>query len=88
MREAVLGQSVCPQETGDLHRFRQNGSASQHVRKEPAKNKFLVDFCFELTAQRLFSSDLPQPTSQIFGLYKERLPLPPKKTLSLKTISR
>jgi hypothetical protein len=34
----------------DKKRFQQNGPASQHIRKESAKNKFLVDFCFELTA--------------------------------------
>ncbi len=45
----------------DKRRFRQNGPVSQHVRKEPTKNKFLVNFCFELTAQHLFSSDLPLP---------------------------
>jgi hypothetical protein len=51
----------------DRSRFWQNGPASQHVRKEPAKNEFLVDFCFELTAQRLFSSDLPpSPKSLVY----------------------
>jgi hypothetical protein len=34
----------------DNRRFWQNGPASEHVRKEPTKNKFLVNFCFELTA--------------------------------------
>jgi hypothetical protein len=33
----------------DRSRFWQNGLASQHVRKEPTKNEFLVNFCFELT---------------------------------------
>jgi hypothetical protein len=34
----------------DKGRLRQNGPASQHVRKEPTINKFLVDFRFALTA--------------------------------------
>ncbi len=43
----------------DKRRFWQNGPASQHVRNEPTKHEFLVDFCFELTAWNPFSSDLP-----------------------------
>jgi hypothetical protein len=31
-------------------RFRHNEPDSQHVRKEPIKQEFLVDFCIELTA--------------------------------------
>ncbi len=31
-------------------RFWQNEPASPHVRKEPIKQEFLVNFCFELTA--------------------------------------
>ena len=46
-------------------RFWQNGPASQHVRKEPTKNKFLVNFCFELTAWNSFSSDLPLPPKSL-----------------------
>ncbi len=59
-------------------RFQQNGPASLHVRKEPAKNKFLVNFCFELTAQCLFSSDLPPPPKYV--VYKSKaLSIPPPK---------
>ncbi len=43
----------------DKRRFWQKCPASQHVRKEPTKNGFLVNFCFELTAWHPFSSDLP-----------------------------
>ncbi len=42
----------------DEKRFRQNGPASQHIREEPTKNKFLVNFCFEWTTWNPFSSDL------------------------------
>ncbi len=45
----------------DKRRFRQKCPASQHVRKEPTKNRFLVHFLFELTAWNPFSSDLPLP---------------------------
>ncbi len=31
-------------------RFWHNEPASQHVRKEPIKQEFLVNFCFKLTA--------------------------------------
>ncbi len=34
----------------DKRRFQQKCPASQHVSKEPTKNEFLVNFCFELTA--------------------------------------
>jgi hypothetical protein len=57
-------------------RFRQNGPASQHVRKEPAKNKFLVNFCFELTAQHLFSSDLPPSPKSLVVYTKQKFSLP------------
>ncbi len=43
----------------DKKRFWQNGPARQHFRKEPTKNGFLVNFCFDLTAWNPFSSDLP-----------------------------
>ncbi len=46
-------------------RFQQNGPASQHVRKEPTKNKFLVDFCFALTAWNPFSLYLPLPPKSL-----------------------
>ncbi len=47
-------------------RFWQNGPvSSQCVRKKPTKNKFLVDFCFELTAWNPFSSDLPLPSKTL-----------------------
>ncbi len=49
----------------DKRRFRQKCPASQHVRKEPTKNKFLVDFFFELTAWNPFSSDLPLPPKSL-----------------------
>ena len=62
----------------DMSRFWQNGPASQHVRKEPAKNKFLVNFCFELTAQHLFSSDL-LPSSISLVYTRKALPVPPHK---------
>jgi hypothetical protein len=45
----------------DKSRFLQNGPASQHVRKEPTKNGFSDNLCFELTAWNPFSSDLPLP---------------------------
>ncbi len=67
-----------------MQRFWQNGPASQHIRKEPAKNEFLVDFCFELTAQHLFSSDLP-PSNKSLVDTKKALPAPPpKKTVHQK----
>ncbi len=65
--------------------FWQNGPARQHVRKEPAKNKFLLDFHFELTAQRLFSSDLPPPPKSLVYTRKA-IPAPQKKVLSPETI--
>ncbi len=67
----------------DKGRFCQNGPASQHARKEPTKNKFLVNFCFELTAQHLFSSDLPPSPKSLVDTWKA-LPIHPKKSLSLK----
>jgi hypothetical protein len=70
----------------DRIRFWQNEQASQHVRKEPTKNELLIDFCFELIAQRLFSSDLP-PSPKTLVYTRKELPIPtpkipvPKKTL-------
>jgi hypothetical protein len=49
----------------DKRRFWQNGPASQHIGKKPTKNKFLVNFCFELTAWNPFSSDLPLPPESL-----------------------
>ncbi len=49
----------------DKRRFQQKCPASQHVRKEPTKNKFLVNFCFELIAWHPFSSDLPLPPESL-----------------------
>ncbi len=49
----------------DKRRFRQKCPASQYVRKEPTKNKFLINFCFELTAWHTFSSDLPLPPKSL-----------------------
>ncbi len=57
-------------------RFRQNGQASQNVRKEPTKHKFLLNFCFELTAQCLFSSDLPPSFISLVVHSKKVFPLP------------
>ncbi len=57
--------------------FWQNGPASQHVRKDPTKNKFLVNF--SLNRQHSASSPLSSPIPQIFGLYKESSPHPPPK---------
>ena len=70
----------------DKGRFCQNGPASQHARKEPTKNKFLVNFCFELTAQHLFSSDLPPSPKSLVDTWKA-LPIHPQKSLSLKNNS-
>ncbi len=60
----------------DRSRIWQNGPASQHVRKEPAKNRFFVDFHLELTAQRLFSSDLPPSPKSLVVYTKRRSSLP------------
>ncbi len=49
----------------DKERFRQNGPASQHVRKKPTKNGFLIDFCSELTAWNPFSSEPPLPPKSL-----------------------
>ncbi len=62
----------------DRRRFQQNGPVSQHVRKEPAKNKILVKYGFELTAWRLFSSDLPPPPKSLVNTRKA-LPVTPQK---------
>ncbi len=62
----------------DRSRFQQKKPASQHFRKEPAKNKFLVNFFFELTAQHLFSSDLPPPPKSLVYTRKALLVFPPK----------
>ncbi len=70
----------------DRSRFWQNGPASQHVWKEPANNEFLVNFCFELTAQRLFFCDLP-PSPKSLVYTRKALPVPSQKILSLKTNS-
>jgi hypothetical protein len=68
----------------DRGKFWQNGPASQHVRKEPTYNKFLVDFCFALTAWCLLSSDLPLSPKSLF-FTRKALPIPPRKnSLSLK----
>jgi hypothetical protein len=62
----------------DRSRFWQNGPASQHDRKETTKNEFLVNFCFELTAQRLIFSDLsPSPKSLVYT--RKHSPSHPKK---------
>jgi hypothetical protein len=60
----------------DRSRFWQNGPASQHVRKKPTKNKLLVDFCFELTAYCLFSSDHPPSPISLVVHTKKVFPLP------------
>jgi len=60
----------------DKGRFRQNGPASQHVRKEPTKNEFLVNFCFDLTALHLFSSDMPPSSISLVVHTKKVFPLP------------
>jgi hypothetical protein len=49
----------------DKRRFWQNGPASQHIGKEPTKKRFLVNFCFELTAWNPFSFDLPLPPKSL-----------------------
>ncbi len=66
-------------------KFRQNGPASQHARKESTKNKFSVDFCFELTVQHLFSSDLPpSPNSVVYT--RKTLPVPQKNPATKKKL--
>ncbi len=54
----------------DKRRYWQNGQASQQIRNEPTKNKFLVNFCFVLTAWNLFPSDLPLPPKSLVDIWR------------------